>query len=101
MLENVSVTANHESAPKFKCLPSAHLTPTENNRLNLLLGQYSDVFAASSFDLGRTSIIQHKIDTGAARPIKQPPYRVSQTQKAEIEKQIETMLSQDVIKVFY
>ena len=99
MLENVSVTANHESAPKFKCLPSAHLTPTENNRLNLLLGQYSDVFAASSFDLGRTSIIQHKIDTGAARPIKQPPYRVSQTQKAEIEKQIETMLSQDVIKV--
>ena len=101
ILENVSVTANHESVTRlnFKCLPSVHLTPTENNRLNLLLDQYSDVIAALNLDLGRTSVIRHKIDTGDARPIKQPPYRVSQTQKAEIEKQIETMLSQDVIQV--
>ena len=44
MLENVSLTANHKTASKFKCLPGDHLTPMENNRLNLLLDQYSDVF---------------------------------------------------------
>ena len=98
-MENVCRAASHESASRFRCLPSDNLTSMENRQLNLLLDQYTDIFAASSSDLGRTSIIRHKIDTGDARPIKQPPYRVSQTQKAEIENQIETMLSQEVIKV--
>ena len=98
-VENVSVAAKQGSTSRFKGLPSPNLTSAENRCLNLLLDQYSDIFASSSSDLGRTSIIRHKIDTGDARPIKQPPYRVSQTQKAEIENQIETMLSQDVIKV--
>ena len=84
---------------RFTCLPSPNLTMAENSRLNSLLEQYSDVFASSSTELGRTTIIKHEIHTGDARPIKQQPYRVSQSQKVEIEKQINTMLEQDVIRV--
>ena len=36
---------------------------------------------------------------GDARPIKWPPYRVSQSQRAEIKMQINTMLEQEVIRV--
>ena len=74
-------------------------SPTENSRLTSLLDHYSDVFASSNLELGRSSIIRHNIDTGNARPIKQSRYRVSQTQKAEIEQQIQKMLAQDVIRV--
>ena len=84
---------------RFTCLPSPNLSTTENARLNSLLDHYSDVFASSSKELGRTAIVKHEIDTGDARPIKQPPYRVSQSQRAEIEKQIDTMLEQEVIRV--
>ena len=79
--------------------PSPDLSQSENSRLNSFLCSYDDIFATSNLDLGRTSIIQHKIDTGHARPIKQPPYRVSQQQRAEIDKHIANMLEQDVIRV--
>lgn len=39
----------------------------------LLLNKYHSVFAKSLTDLGRTSLIQHEIGTGDARPIWQAP----------------------------
>ena len=79
--------------------PSPDLSQSENSRLNSFPCSYDDIFETSNLDLGRTSIIQHKIDTCHARPIKQPPYRVSQQQRAEIDKHIANMLEQDVIRV--
>eukprot|EP00795_Rhopilema_esculentum_P010373 gene10373-19075_t len=46
-----------------------------------------------------TSIIQHEIDTGNSKPIKQAPYRVSQNQRDEIESHISKMLEQNIISV--
>ena len=49
---------------------------------------------------GSTSPVSGLVSfTGDARPIKQPPYRVSQSQMAEIKMQIDTMLEQEVIRV--
>ena len=39
--------------------------------------KYHDVFALSDSELGRTSLVQHVIDTGDTTPIKQMPYRTS------------------------
>ena len=50
-------------------------------------------------DLGRTSVVKHKIDTGNAQPIKQSPYWVSQQQRAEIDSQIANMPEQYIIDV--
>ena len=98
-VENVTTFDSNNVTAMFKCLPSPNLTTSENNRLNSILGQFTDIFAPSSVDLGRTTVIRHHIDTGDARPIKQPPYRVSHSQKNEIESQIGTMLDQGIIKV--
>ena len=35
---------------------------------------FSDVFALDDFELGRTSVVCHSIDTGDHKPIKQQPY---------------------------
>ena len=83
----------------FKSLPSPALSSAENTRLSHLLESYSDIFASSSLDLGHTTLIQHQIDTGDAQPIKQAPYRVSQAQRAEIDKHISNMLDQNIISV--
>ena len=50
-------------------------------------------------DLGQTSVIEHRIDTGDAMAITQAPYRVSSTQRSEIDKHASNMLKQDIIKV--
>ena len=84
---------------RFASFPSKALSAFENKCLAELLEAYADIFASSSLDLGRTNIVQHSIDTGEARPIKQPPYRVSQTQRAEIETHIANMLKQGIIDV--
>ena len=44
----------------------------ERERFFNLLLSYADIFAVSSSDLGRTSKLQHGINTGNAVPIRQP-----------------------------
>ena len=46
------------------------LTPEEFRKLEDLLLSNSDVFALNEFELGRTSLISHKVDTGEHSPIK-------------------------------
>ena len=84
---------------RFDSFPNPHLSAAENEQLANLLLRYSDIFASSSLDLGRTFIVEHTIDTGDARPIKQAPYRTSQSQRKEIEKHISDMLAQEIITV--
>ena len=84
---------------RFASLPSTALSECENKCLADLLEAYADIFASSSLDLGRTNIVQLSIDTGEAQPIKQPPYRVSQTQRAALETHIANMLKQGISDV--
>ena len=99
VVDSSAATTSNDAHTNFRGLPSPKLSFSENKKLQLLLDQYSDIFATSSLDLGHTKIIQHKIDTGEAIPIKQQPYRVSHHQKASIEKHISDMLDQGIIEV--
>ena len=63
-----------------------------------LLCDYQDVFADEQESLGRTSTIWHKIDTGAAKPIKQAPHRLPQAKREIIEIEIDRMLKQGIIE---
>ena len=47
------------------------MSPEQSTLLANLLSEYSDVFAEDEFDLGSFTSIEHTIDTGDAKPIKQ------------------------------
>ena len=84
---------------QFNSVPNPSLTTAENAKLAELLTNFSDIFASSSLDLGHTQLVQHEIDTGDARPIKQRPYRVSNSHRVEIDRHISNMLDQNIIQV--
>ena len=57
------------------------LTSGEKEIFLELLLKYADLLAFSTADLGRTSKLRHKIDTGGAPPIRQPVRRISPPQR--------------------
>ena len=63
-----------------------------------LLCDYSDVFAKSPTDLGKTHLVQHIIDTGQEKPIQERVRRFPYEQSKEIEQQVKTMKEQGIIQ---
>ena len=67
-------------------------------RLGKLIEAYEDVFSKNEFDLGSTSIVQHRIDTGENRPFHQPLRPQPRAQLPVIDKLLEEMQQQGVIE---
>lgn len=63
-----------------------------------LLTEYEDIFSKDEFDLGLTDITEHGIDTGEAKPIKQPPRRLPLAFAGEELKTLEKLQRQGVIR---
>ena len=63
-----------------------------------LLGDFESVFSQSPTDYGKTTLIEHQIDTGAAHPIRQAPRKVPHVLRKEIDKQIDSMLENGIIQ---
>jgi len=66
--------------------------------LKTLLHDHRDTFASSSADLGFSDLIQHDVDTGDARPIKQSPRRPPLAAKESEDEILNDMLSTGVIE---
>ena len=56
------------------------------------------MFSKSSSDVGRTDIVQHRIDTGTARPLKQPPRRLPLAKRDVACQAIEDMQREGIIE---
>lgn len=78
-------------------LDDADLTEINKTKLLEFIGKNRDVFAKDMTELAQTSVHQHRINTGTARPTRQQFYRASPTMKNEIEKQTKEMLH-DIIE---
>lgn len=74
------------------------LSDADKIKFRDLFHNYRDVFAFSDDQLGRTSLVQHTIDTGDALPIKQRPYRTTPENKQEIDRQVKDMLERGIIQ---
>jgi hypothetical protein len=61
-----------------------HLTNEEFRVLEELLTEYEDIFAGDNEDYGKTNKVYHHIDTGDARPIRQPPRRIPLAKQTEV-----------------
>lgn len=69
----------------------------QQDLLLMLLVDYSDVFARSKSELGRTNVLQHEIVTDGATPIRQRFRRLSPDRRAEMRKLLNDMLQKNVI----
>ena len=74
------------------------LTANDKENLRTILLQYQECFSQSEYDLGKTSFVKHRINTGDNRPIKQALRRQPLAYLPEIDKQVEEMLSQGIIE---
>jgi hypothetical protein len=63
-----------------------------------LLQSYCNLFAKDNSELGSTDVVEHKINVGNARPIKEPlrrlPFHVTET----VDKHVEEMLRDGIIE---
>lgn len=48
----------------------------DQDAIKSLLIEYADIFSRHDLDLGLTNLVEHTIDVGDAKPVKQPPRRV-------------------------
>ncbi len=74
------------------------LDEEDTDAVKSLLSRYSDVFSTGDYDIGRTTLVKHRIDTGDAAPIRQPLRRASPEKRAEIEKQVSELLDKKLIE---
>ena len=48
-------------------------------------------------DIGTTGVVEHKIPTGTAQPVKQLPRKIPHTLKEEVDKQVTLMLDTGIV----
>ena len=77
---------------------SQGLSPAQSQRLKSLLAKYADVFSSGDFDIGMTSVTEHRIDTGNSRPVKVPPRRIPIHKRQEVEQTVEQLRDQGLIE---
>ena len=73
------------------------LTEEQKLILHQLFVKVADVFPDKKGEIGKTTILQHKIYTGEAAPIRQTPRRIPVSQREECRKILDDMLRQGVI----
>ena len=74
------------------------VTEAQRGQLASLLTAYSDVFSQNDYDVGRTTLVEHTIDTGNNRPIRQALRRHPIAHLDIIDKQVQDMLDHDIIE---
>ena len=75
-----------------------NLNPEQQQQLKDILIEHQDVFAENEFDLGTFDAMEHEIDTGDARPIKQGIRRTPACFANEEEGHLQKMLKAGVIE---
>ena len=67
-------------------------------KLRQLLEEYQDIISSDEIDLGKTDLVEHRIDTGDAKPVRQSLRRMPAAYSHIIDEQIELMLKQGIIE---
>ena len=71
---------------------SDQLEPEQQESVLDLVLKYQGIFALPNRELGHTTLVQHTVDTGDSRPIKQPPRRMPLPQREIADQEVDKML---------
>ncbi|VDI29050.1 Hypothetical predicted protein [Mytilus galloprovincialis] len=77
---------------------SDKLSRSEKQKVKRLVQEYESLFAETDSDLGKTSLVKHEIETGNARPFKEPPRRTPFHLSKVVNDNIDKMLENRVIE---
>ena len=101
VLEVVTITEAPSSTPKpgpvHQPPVPEHLSPLQQQQLNGLFKEFSDVFSQGEDDLGCTPLLEHTIETHGP-PLCQPYRRQNPAVRREEMTQVQQMLASDVIR---
>ena len=84
-----------EGTPQDQPMIGEQLTDEQLLQLQQILKEFSQVLQNQP---GRTELAEHKIETGSARPVRLPPYRLPQAYRDSVREEIQEMLKQDIIE---
>ena len=90
-------TANHQGEVILQIPLPPELTDSQREKFLALLSHYEDVLAKCSEELGRTDVLSHRIETGDAKPIRQPARRVPLPHRGTVQELLKDMLDKQVI----
>ena len=99
-LADSPTTASHTSSrPNAPCRPPLpeRLSPLQQQQLNELFLEFSDVFSRGEDDLGNTPLLEHAIETHGP-PLRQPYRRQNPAVRREEMAQVQQILSSNVIR---
>ena len=94
---NNNVNIIDDELPMDVIVP-CELTTNQQLKLRKLLIDKKKLFASDPKNPGTTTVIQHRVYTGDHPPISRPPYRNSNKENEVIQKEVEEMLDNDVIR---
>ena len=77
---------------------SVDLSEDERKEAVQFIHQHADIFSKHEFDLGRTTLLEHRINTGDARPVRQGLRRHPQVHLELIDEQVGKMLQSGIIE---
>lgn len=94
-LSSLNIDRSQKVLEQIRC---SHLNPQEKKVLMRCISNYTDIFHLDGEFLTHTNVIKHSINTGDAAPIHVKSYRFPEVHKDEVEKQINKMLNQNIIR---
>ena len=74
------------------------LSTVEKKKVHEVVGEFPDVFALTSAELGHTELVQHTINTGDHQSVKQLPHQTPFALRGQTEQMIAKMLEQGVVR---
>jgi len=74
------------------------LTVAQRNHVTDLLREYYDIFSKGPYDMGRTTLVEHSVNTGDHRPFRQGLCRHPIAHLDVIDNQVDEMVRYDIVE---
>jgi len=96
VMSDVIASTGRDELDDLKDSLPVELNSSQRNQACSLLDTYRDVFSMNEYDIGKTDLVHHRIETGNHRPIRQPLRRHPIAHLEEIDHQVDEMLRHDI-----
>jgi len=98
LADRADVLAADDVKPALMEKLPCDLTDSQRQQVHELLSRYDDVFSWGAYDMGRSSLVEHTIDTGSQRPIKQGLRRHPIAHLDTNDEQVEELIQNDFVE---